>query len=108
MRMKPNAHPFNASTYGRDSTPEPMAEAQSEKIDPLKEPFSSLPKALLKKGLLCPFGEKRILPGLTFISAFAFLYVVGDTTLSKILIVLPVNIYENIITCHIDVVIDLA
>jgi len=52
INMKPIAHPFRASTKGRDNTPDPMAEAHNEKILPLSDPLSNLPNALLKKVLL--------------------------------------------------------
>lgn len=52
MRMNPSAHPFKTSTQGKDKTPDPIAEAHNEKILPLKDPFSSFPKVLLKNGLL--------------------------------------------------------
>ena len=48
MRMKPIVQPVRVSTYGKERTPDPIAEAQREKILPLREPFSSLPKVLLK------------------------------------------------------------
>lgn len=91
MNIKPSAHPFNASTYGNESTPDPMALAHNEKILPLKEPFSNLPKALLKKGLLYPLGENGIAPGLTLISALAFFMVVGEAISSNTLVELPNN-----------------
>jgi hypothetical protein len=52
INKKPRAHPLSASTKGRDKTPDPIAEAHREKILPLSEPFSSLPKARFMKVLL--------------------------------------------------------
>lgn len=50
-KIIPITHPHKASTYGSESTPEPIADAHNENIEPLKEPFSSFPNALEKKGL---------------------------------------------------------
>jgi hypothetical protein len=46
MKTIPRIQPFKPSTYGRERTPEPIADAQRAKILPLREPFSSFPKAL--------------------------------------------------------------
>ena len=51
MNARPKTQPQRARTYGRLKTPLPMAHAHKEKIDPLTEPFSSLPNVLEKKGL---------------------------------------------------------
>ena len=49
----PRITPFSLSTYGNERTPEPMAQAERAKIEPLTDPFSIFPKALSKKFLLC-------------------------------------------------------
>lgn len=76
--MKPRAHPFSFNTYGNCSTPDPIAEAQSANILPLKDPLSSFPNALLKKVLLPIFGEKIFFPSLMLISPVAALVVAGE------------------------------
>ena len=58
MKTRPRIHPFNLRTYGSERTPDPIAEAQSAKILPLRDPFPSLPKALLEKLRLSAPGEK--------------------------------------------------
>ena len=61
-----------------------MAEAQSEKILPRREPFSSLLKALLKKVLLSEDGEKGTAPGRMLMSEVAIALVFGDTNESTL------------------------
>jgi hypothetical protein len=39
IRVVPTTHPVRAKTKGNERTPDPMADAQSEKILPLKLPF---------------------------------------------------------------------
>lgn len=82
--MKPITHPLRLSTKGRDSTPDPMAEAQSEKILPLRDPFSNLPKALFIKGRLWFIGDISKAPGLILMSAVAWAEVFGETIESAI------------------------
>ena len=48
MKIIPRSQPLRASTYGRESTPEPIAAAQREKILPLREPFARGPKVRFK------------------------------------------------------------
>ena len=57
ISIVPTAQPVRANTYGNDSTPDPIAAAQREKILPLTLPFSSLPNVLLKNVLLPPIDE---------------------------------------------------
>lgn len=62
----PSAQPFNAKTYGKDRTPEPIAQAQREKMEPLTLPFPTLEKVLSKNVLLIsPCGDKTIFDGIT-------------------------------------------
>ena len=69
----PSAQPFNAKTYGKDSTPEPIAHAQSEKMEPLTLPFPTLEKVLLKNVLLIsPCGDKTSNDGITSSSGLTF------------------------------------
>jgi hypothetical protein len=51
MKNTPATYPQSAKTYGRLSTPDPMAEAQSAKILPLMDPFPRLEKVLSLKCL---------------------------------------------------------
>ena len=52
IKHRPSTHPFSPSTYGSDSTPDPIADAHSENMLPLRDPLSSFPNALLAKFLL--------------------------------------------------------
>jgi hypothetical protein len=52
MNKNPKTNPLRASTNGNDNTPDPIADAQRANILPLSEPFSSFPKARLKKSRL--------------------------------------------------------
>jgi hypothetical protein len=79
MKKNPISHPFRANTNGNDSTPEPIAEAHKEKMLPLREPFSNLPKALLKKYLLPECGENGAGPVRILISPVANFWVAGDS-----------------------------
>jgi len=47
----PDTHPHRFRTYGRESTPDPIAEALKAKMLPLKDPASSLEKVLAQKDL---------------------------------------------------------
>jgi hypothetical protein len=71
MNKNPKTYPLSASTNGNDNTPDPIAEAHRAKILPLSEPFSSFPKALLKKSRLPEPGEKGTGPVLILISPVA-------------------------------------
>ena len=79
-RQVPITKPFSARTYGRESTPDPIAAALNEKILPLMLPFSSFPNVLLKNGLLeeVPIAGERINPCLMLMSAVA-LSCVGES-----------------------------
>ena len=52
MNIRPKTHPLRPKTYGRESTPEPIAEAHRAKIEPLKDPLSNLPNALYENLLM--------------------------------------------------------
>lgn len=81
INTKPRTHPLSLRTYGSDSTPDPMADAQREKILPLKDPLSSLPKALLINVFLPPgLGEKIAFPSLMLMSPVAACIVFGEKT----------------------------
>lgn len=74
----PITQPVRARTYGSDKTPDPIAAAHKEKILPLKLPFSSLPKVLLKTFFLAWAGDRGKLFVLMLMSPVAFCMVLGD------------------------------
>ena len=98
INKKPRTHPLSASTNGSESTPEPIAEAQSENMLPLSEPFSSLPKALLKNVFRELWGEKGCLPSRMLMSAVASRLVLGDTASSIRLVMLPASSWRGTLT----------
>jgi hypothetical protein len=80
--MIPDTHPHRLRTYGRESTPDPIAEALNAKMLPLSDPASSLEKVLAQKDLSSfepcapgayllrsAIGERAILDGNTLISS---------------------------------------
>lgn len=72
INIKPRTHPLRHKTYGKESTPEPIADAQRAKMLPRRDPLSNLPKALLKNVLLPPgLGENIALPSLILMSPVA-------------------------------------
>ena len=81
MSNSPNSQPHILSTYGSESTPDPIAEAQSEKILPLKLPLLNFPKALFMNVLLfCPVnpGDIMSFASFTLMSSVAALRVLGE------------------------------
>ena len=58
MNAIPRAQPQRASTYGSDNTPDPIAQAHSEKMLPLTEPLPTFEKVRSMKVLRRPlFGD---------------------------------------------------
>ena len=51
IKIVPKTHPHIANTYGRDSTPAPIATAHKAKILPLTLPYSILPNVLFQYDL---------------------------------------------------------